>query len=114
MSPSGWRGRGWGPPGWRGGGQPPWWPEGQPWPPAGRPPWRRMGRRFLWRIAGFMAAAFLLFAVVLSVAVVLVGTAVGLIGAEPVVRFLAIAALVLFVLVIFRGGRRFQRMAGNG
>ena len=112
MSPSGWRGRGWGPPGWRGRGQPPWWPEGQPWPPAGGPPWRR-GRRFLWRIAGFMAAAFLLIAVMLTIGVVLTGTAVGVIEAPHVVRFLAIAALVLLVLVILRGGRRFQRLAVN-
>jgi signal transduction histidine kinase len=60
-----------------------------------------------------MAAAFLLMAVVLTIGVVLVGTAVGLIGASPPVRFLAIAALVLFVLVIFRGSRRFRRMAVN-
>ena len=113
MSPREWRGRGWGPPAWRGRGQPPWWPEGQPWPPAGRPPWPRVGRRFLWRIAGFIAAAFLLVAVVLTIGVVLVGTAVGLIGAEPPVRFLAIAALLLFVLLIARGSRRFQRMAVN-
>jgi two-component system, OmpR family, sensor histidine kinase BaeS len=113
MSGSGWRRRGWGPPGWRGRGQPPWWPEGQPWPPAGGPPWRRVGRRFLWRIAGLMAAAFLLMAVVLTVGVVLVGTAVGLIAAPPPVRFLAIAALVLFVVLVVRGSRRFQRMAVN-
>ena len=112
MSPSGWRGRGWGPPGWRGRGQPPWWPEGQPWPPAGRPPWRR-GRRFLWRIAGFVAAAFLLLAMVLTIGVLLVSTAAGLIEAPPAVRFLAIAALVLFMFVVVRGGRRFQRMAVN-
>jgi two-component system, OmpR family, sensor histidine kinase BaeS len=113
MRGSGWGRRGWGPPGWRGRGQPPWWPEGQPWPPAGGPPWRRMGRRFLWRIAGLMAAAFLLVAVVLTVGVVLVGTAVGLIPAPPPVRFLAIAALVLFVFLVVRGSRRFQRMAVN-
>jgi len=113
MSPRDWRGRGWGPPAWRGGGRPPWWPEGKPWPPAGGPPWRRSGRRFLWRIAGFLAAAFLLFGVVLTIGVVLVATAVGLIGADPPVRFIAIAALLLFVLVIFRASRRFQRMAVN-
>jgi two-component system sensor histidine kinase BaeS len=44
---------------------------------------------------------------------VLVGTAVGLIGAPPPLRFLAIAALVVFVLLVARGGRRFQRMAVN-
>ena len=67
----------------------------------------------MWRIAGFVAAAFLLVAVTLTIGVVLVGTAVGLIGAQPFVRFVAIAALVLFVLVIMRAGRRFRRMAGN-
>jgi signal transduction histidine kinase len=112
MSPSGWRGRGWGPPGSAGRGRPPWWPEGQPWPPAG-PPWRRMGRRFVWRIAGFIAAAFLLIAIVLTIGVVLAGTALGLIEAPHGARFLAIAALLLLVLVIYRGSRRFQRMAIN-
>src|SRR6184192_4441825 len=113
MSPSGWRSGGWGPPGSRGRGRPPWWPEGQPWPPAGGPPWRRMGRRFLWRIAGFIAAAFLLIAVMLTIGVVLAGTAVGLIEAPQGVRVLAIGALVVLVIVSLRGSRRFQRMAVN-
>jgi len=72
-----------------------------------------MGRRFLWRIAGFIAAAFLLIAVFLTIGVVLAGTAVGLIEAPHPVRFLAIAALVVLVVVILRGGRRFQRIAVN-
>src|SRR2546428_3081867 len=113
MSPSGWRGGGWGRPGSRGRSRPPWWPEDQPWPPAGGPPWRRMGRRFVWRIAGFIAAAFLLIAVMLTIGVVLAGTALGLIEAPHGVRFLAIAALLVLVIVILRGSRRFQRMAVN-
>jgi signal transduction histidine kinase len=60
-----------------------------------------------------VAAAFLLMAVVLTIGVLLVGTAVGLIEAPSAVRFLAIAALALFVFVVVRGGRRFQRMAVN-
>jgi len=72
-----------------------------------------MGRRFVWRIAGFIAAAFLLIAVMLTIGVVLAGTAVGLIEAPHGVRFLAIAALVVLVIVILRGSRRFQRMAVN-
>src|SRR5438270_2245000 len=112
MSASGWRGRGWGPRGERGGGKPPWWPQGEPWPPAG-PPWRRMGRRFMWRIAGFIAAAFLLVAVALTIGVVLVGTGAGLIHAPHPVRFIAIAALALFVFLVIRAGGRFRRVAVN-
>ena len=72
-----------------------------------------MGRRFVWRIAGFIAAAFLLIAVMLTIGVVLAGTAVGLIEAPHFVRFLAIAALVVLVIAILRASRRFQRMAVN-
>ena len=109
----GWGGRRWRGPGWRGPGPPPWWPQGETWPPAGRPPWPRMGRRFLWRVAWFMVAAFLLIAVVLTIGVVLVGAAVGLIATPPAVRILAIAALILFIALVARGGRRFRRMAVN-
>src|SRR5207244_12618543 len=85
----------------------------QPWPPAEGPPWRRMGRRFVWRIAGFIAAAFLLIAVMLTIGVVLAGTALGLIAAPHGVRFLALAALLVLVIVILCGGRCFLRMAVN-
>jgi two-component system, OmpR family, sensor histidine kinase BaeS len=40
-------------------GRPPWWPEGEPWPPAGTPgtqAWRRMRAHFLRRAALFAAA----------------------------------------------------------
>src|SRR5438876_328817 len=90
----GWRGPGWRGARWRGPGPPPWWPQGEAWPPAGRPPWRR-GAHFMWRLAWFMTAAFLLIAVVLTIGVVLVGTAVGLIHAHPPVRILAVASLLL-------------------
>jgi signal transduction histidine kinase len=52
-------------------------------------------------------------AVVLTIGVVLAGTAVGVIEAPLGVRFLAIAALVVLAFVILRSGRRFQRMAVN-
>jgi signal transduction histidine kinase len=104
------RGPGWGPP-WRRPLRPPWWPEGETWPPAGGPPWRRMGRRFMWRIALFAALTFLLIAVVLTAGIALVSTAVGLIPSPAAVRIVAIAALLLLVLVIVRGLGRFQRVA---
>jgi two-component system sensor histidine kinase BaeS len=101
-----WRRRGWGPPG-----RPPWWPEGEPWPPAGGPPWRRIGRRFVWRIIAFLGLAFLFMAVTLTAGVVLVATAAGLIGAPAVVRILAIGALLAGIVVIASAGRRFRRIA---
>ena len=67
----------------------------------------------MWRIAGFIAAAFLLVAVALTIGVVLVGTGVGLIHAPHPVRFVAIGALLLFLVFIIRAGGRFRRMAVN-
>ena len=58
-----------------------------------------------------MAAGFLFVAVVLTAGVVLVATAVGLIPSQPFVRVLSIAALIAFVIVISRAGRRFGRFA---
>src|SRR5438067_13555996 len=106
---SGMGGRGWRGPGWRGPGPPLWWPQREAWPPAGRRPWRRRGGDFMWRLAWFMAAAFLFMAVVLTVGIVLDGTAVGLIHAHPPIRILAVAALLLFIVLVIRGGRRFRR-----
>src|SRR5207247_11163870 len=60
-----------------------------------------------------MTAAFLFIAVVLTIGVVLVGTAVGLIHAHPTVRILAVASLLLFIVLVIRAGRRFRRMAVN-
>jgi two-component system sensor histidine kinase BaeS len=65
------------------------------------------------RVAGFVLAAFLLIAVVLTIGVVLVGTAVGLIQGPPAARLLAIAALIALLFVVARGGRRFRRIAIN-
>ena len=92
-------------------GRPPWWPEGEAWPPTGPAPWRRIGRRFMWRVAWFAAIAFLFVAVTLSAGVVLVGTAVGLIAAPAVLRILAVVALLACAFAVLRGGRRFRRMA---
>ena len=60
-----------------------------------------------------MTAAFLTIAVVLTIGVVLVGTAVGLIAAPSWVRILSIGALVALFFLVSRGGRRFRRIAVN-
>jgi two-component system sensor histidine kinase BaeS len=67
----------------------------------------------MWRIAGFIAAAFLFGVIAISLGVVLVAVAVGVIEEQPLVRLLAIGALALFVLVIGRGARSFRRVAVN-
>ncbi|MCA1844820.1 MAG: HAMP domain-containing protein [Actinobacteria bacterium] len=49
---------------WRHGGQPPWWPEDEQWPPAG-PPWRRAPVRFRRRLL-VVALFFFLFITAVS------------------------------------------------
>jgi signal transduction histidine kinase len=64
--------------------RPPWWPEGEPWPPA-HGPWSREGRRYLigggppwwgWRSRGGVARRFGCFIVALSALVASVGVLV--------------------------------------
>ncbi len=67
-----------GPP-WRRGARPPWWPENEPWPPAGPGAvWQHVRRRFLLRalvgLAAVVAASAGLSAALLWVAARLVGT----------------------------------------
>jgi signal transduction histidine kinase len=50
-------------------GRPPWWPEGEPWPPAGRGPWHDAPRHFPRR--------FLVAAIAIVAALLVVGFAVG-------------------------------------
>lgn len=115
-----------GPPGpWRrgahGGGRPPWWPEGEPWPPRGRPAteaWRRMRRRFLRRAVVFFAAAVVLTSVLSSF--VDWGTRRWLYapgrgapgGWAPGIHALLTAAAVFVLVMAFTGSRGFRRLAG--
>jgi signal transduction histidine kinase len=56
----------WSPPDGRSGRRrPPWWPEGEPWPPQNREAWQGMSRRFVRRAVRFAAAAALFIAVVI-------------------------------------------------
>jgi signal transduction histidine kinase len=52
----------------RGRRRPPWWPEGEAWPPRGRPPWARgrRGRPFFLRIALFGLALWLVSAATMA------------------------------------------------
>ena len=94
-----WRG------GWGGGDRPPWWPEGEEWPPKGPEAWRGMRRRFLRKfVVGF--AIFL--AAIVGLGWFLGGVVSG--GDEHRGPFffpfgLVVVAVVIFVVV--RAGRRF-------
>jgi two-component system sensor histidine kinase BaeS len=122
----------WGPPHMRPDIRPPWWPESEPWPPRedaehgwggwhgrrgwagarrGRygPPWSRRG--FFWRMAAavLVFAFFVIFAV--TVAIVLVGELLGLVGLGGSARLAAVVVLVLGIVAISVAGRSIRRAA---
>jgi two-component system sensor histidine kinase BaeS len=95
---------GWGPPPRR---RPPWWPEGEPFPPA-----RRWGRRgppaFIRRIGCFFVG-------VLAVAVLagaVAGSLVAQLGPWPV-ALLVVGFVILIVVAGFGGFRRMTRAVGS-
>ena len=119
---------GWGPPR----DPPPWWPEGEAWPPTdarvppwgwgrrggwygrGRPdrygpPWPRRG--FFWRMAlGSLLFAFFAVAAV-TLAIVLAGGLLGLVGLSGDARLAALIVLVLGVLGVRAAARSIGRVA---
>ena len=95
-----WRGRGWGPPDGR---RPRWWPENEPWPPADGAPWRRMRRRFMWRIG----CGFLLFILLVASLIAFVAWLLGEVFAGGALVWLGAAVLVVLLLVVV--GRLFRR-----
>jgi two-component system sensor histidine kinase BaeS len=103
-----WRSGRYGPPSGR---RPPWWPEGEAWPPAGHPHWGGRRGRFIWRIGFFFVGVVLLTAMVGTVGVWLVASAVGLISAPPLLRLASIAVVGLGVVAMIGAGRVFRRMA---
>jgi signal transduction histidine kinase len=87
-------------------GRPPWWPEGEAWPPADRAyGWRRGRARFLRRVGCLFA-------------VLLVLSAVGLVAlasmvSAPAGRVIAAAILVLLLAAFFGAMRRFGFPLGD-
>jgi two-component system sensor histidine kinase BaeS len=100
----------WGPPP---GQRPPWWPQDQSWPPAGR--WGRRGGPFLWRIGCLLGVVVLLAAVAGGVVTALVSLALGASGLQfgpGPGQYAWIATLFLVVLVTAVGLRGIRRMTG--
>src|SRR6185503_250638 len=80
---------------WRRGEKPPWWPEGETWPPEGPEAWRGMRGRFMWRIGCF----FLLMTVIFVSVVALLGWLIGkAIGAAPTI-VIGLVALLLLAMI---------------
>jgi len=86
--------------------RPPWWPEGEPWPPAGPPSWARGrggGRGGRWRFRVF-------FALVILVALAVLNTVLNLFGylVLPVTiqgKLLAAGFLLLLLVLVAAAGR---------
>lgn len=93
--------------------RPPWWPEGDRWPPAGGPPWRRGAGppRFLWRVG--CAVLLVVFAIGLlgTIAATLLLRAFSIAPVAPAMRppgaVLALFLVVIVALLGLRGLRRF-------
>ncbi len=96
--------------------RPPWWPEGEPWPPHGSPPlrmWRRRRGFFFGRIVGLLLFFWLFTAGGCALAFWLTFQAARLTGLPPeAAPFLGFSAFVVVALAFALAGRAFRRMAG--
>ena len=103
------------------GARPPWWPEGEPFPPRGRPPgwggppWAQGsghwvgGRRFRRRIRLYVLGFVVLVSAAGAATVWLVGNALGANGAGPAGRVASVVLLLAGFLALGGGGRVLRR-----
>ena len=81
--------------------RPPWWPDGEAWPPAGPEGWRRLRRGFIRRMALFAVVVIVLVALLISGLIWLVGTLAGPMhpwALGPIVLLLLVGLLVMRVV----------------
>lgn len=102
-----WRDHGWGGNGRSSKRRPPWWPDGEPWPPEGPEAWRALRRRFARRAALF-AAGLVLALILLSSTVVWALTS--LLGGKWISLVFGFAVILAFALLA-RRVVRFVRLA---
>jgi two-component system sensor histidine kinase BaeS len=87
--------------------RPGWWPEEEPWPPAGRPPWARRRSRWGRGFGCLLGIVFLLGFTGLFNLVSNAVAGVGLVG--DIARVLGIAILVIGGVALMVAGRTFRR-----
>lgn len=94
--------------------RPKWWPEDEPWPPAGNFPWRKVRRRFFIR---FAIAVTLVSVLVVAVPIFVVGQLLSASGLSSDAYSAAAVIIVVFVALAVlgtaRGARRFAVPFGD-
>lgn len=97
--------------------RPPWWPEGEAWPPAGwahHPDWPALRRRFLWRVGTLLLLLFGFACGGLTLAAWLVTHLQGESRMTPAALpagLIAAVALGLILVGLFWAGHSFRRLA---
>jgi signal transduction histidine kinase len=90
---------------WGEGERPPWWPDGEPWPPQGAEGWRRLRRRFIGRAVLFAIVALTILAGLGALLVWALATLFGTGGGTIVAALVVLLALLLVGRAVVRGVR---------
>jgi two-component system sensor histidine kinase BaeS len=95
----GWTGRHWD------GSAPPWWPQGEPWPPQNREAWRELRRRFMGRMLGLALVALSVVALLGGLVVWAFSQVLHTSGATVVAAVVVLVVLTVFARGLVRGLR---------
>ncbi|HET9540004.1 MAG TPA: HAMP domain-containing sensor histidine kinase [Candidatus Limnocylindria bacterium] len=90
---------------WGEGERPPWWPEGEAWPPQGQEGWRRLRRRFIGRAVIFAVVALTILAGLAALLVWALATLFGTGSGTVVAAVVVLLALLLVGRAVVRGVR---------
>ena len=95
----------WGRGRWGDGARPPWWPEGEPWPPQGPEGWRHLRRRFIGRAVLFAIVTLTILTGLAALLVWAIGTLLGSGAGTVIAALLVLLVLLLVGRAIVRGVR---------
>lgn len=93
--------------------RPPWWPENEPFPPAGRAAWRGMRRHFVRRVGLMLAVFFGLIFAASALAVAVLSGALGLGEGRGLVLPAALLGMLLLFVALGSVGRAMRGLAGR-